>query len=124
MKTIIAMAALAIGLTGCSSNAAPASVPSPTPIPTLPVLPVSTLVTDLTLPAGAVNTVFEEYRDHLENWKLSASFDATASHLDSQLPLGRDFDGLKWCTKTVVAHGGMFDRDEKSNGRGVTTPAG
>ena len=101
MKRLIigGIATIAIGLTGCGSNA---GAPSSTPVVPPPVLPVSVLAPGVTLPAGSENSTFAEYRDHNESWKLRGSFDAVVSHLDGQLPSNRDFDGLGWCSKTVA----------------------
>ena len=103
MKRLIigGLAALAIVLTGCSGNAAPASAPSTT-TPPPPVEPTSALA-PITLPAGAVDDAIGPQPHQSEYWKTHGSFDAVVSHLAGQLPTdGQDFNGLKWCTKTVV----------------------
>ena len=107
------LAALAIGLTGCGSNAAPASAPTPSSsVPTSMAAPIpmssppaeSTLAPNLALPIGSVDNATgvdldDSYPQAMELSKIppSISYDVTVNRVEAQLPVRQDYDGMAWC---------------------------
>jgi len=57
-------------------------------------------VADITLPAGAVNILTT--KPNMELWSVTTPYDFTVRSLREQLPIGRDYQGLKWCSQEVT----------------------
>jgi Protein of unknown function (DUF2510) len=57
-------------------------------------------VADITLPAGAVNILTT--KPNVELWSVTTPYDFTVRSLPEQLPIGRDYQGLKWCSQEVT----------------------
>ena len=52
-------------------------------------------------PDGSVDTAATAESPDMELWEPTVSYEATVAHLAGHLPSGQDFDGLRWCQKTV-----------------------
>ncbi|AFP41997.1 hypothetical protein MSMEI_5557 [Mycolicibacterium smegmatis MC2 155] len=59
------------------------------------------LMPGLTLPAGA--KLANEQPGEWEQWIVQAGYSETVDDLRQQLPIGRPYDGLAWCSEFVFA---------------------
>ena len=57
-------------------------------------------VAAITLPAGSKSV--GNLPSHMELWAVPASYDFTVQALREQLPIGRDYQGLKWCSQEIT----------------------
>ena len=57
-------------------------------------------VAAVTLPAGSKSV--GNLPSHMELWAVPASYDFTVQTLREQLPIGRDYQGLKWCSQEIT----------------------
>ncbi|WP_396908022.1 hypothetical protein [Mycolicibacterium sp.] len=75
--------------------------PSPTPpteVPTGPP-PHSDIIPELTLPLGSIGMPSVE--DWRERWEMPVPYAQALNTLRPQLPIGRDYQGLRWCQEHI-----------------------
>ncbi|WP_246584807.1 DUF2510 domain-containing protein [[Mycobacterium] fortunisiensis] len=57
----------------------------------------SSLVPELNLPTGS--ELADQHAGQWEQWDVPTEFARTVEALRDQLPIGRDYDGLAWCSE-------------------------
>jgi hypothetical protein len=115
---------VAVSLAACSSTppsaptptktvtvAAPAPPPPSTPPPPAPPQAAAPAAgphsakADIDLPAGTVRscdpgeTVCGSHAPDMEIWEVTTPYDYTVQFIRQQLPIGKEYEGLPWCSQ-------------------------
>lgn len=104
--SLVVAALMAWLLAGCSSGgdeAVRSTQPSVTSAAQSAIN--STLIT-LKLPPG---TKISSHSDGVEIWQIPGSQEQAVSAVKPQLPIGREFEGLKWCKAETNVKTGLID---------------
>lgn len=117
------MAALALAVPACSAETpvettttvtqtttvaapittTPATVVTPSDAP----VPMSVLAPGLELTRTSIDQDPTDKYPEMEMWKYAGDYRATAWYLMEQLPVGQDYDGLRWCTGPTTMAGSI-----------------
>jgi hypothetical protein len=90
-------------VTAAPAPATPSAEP-PAPSSAEPPAPAGrphSALADITLPAGTVPACCGAFPPDLEDWLVTTSYDYTVHDLRWQLPVSKDYKGLKWCDQEM-----------------------